>query len=472
MLRSFSRSSRHPFSTKETISPSPIYLAASSLRPMSSVPCAKRIQGFGGNIWTELTDLANKYQAVNLGQGFPDFEAPDWIHEAAVKRIKTGPNQYARATGDPVLIEALIDLYSESPFPGSKSEQFDFSFHKDTGAPAKLNPDEILVSNGASGGLYTALQAFISEGDEVVLFEPFFDIYTKQVLLAGGKPSYAPFRWEDVGEGKYEWQLHEDDIKRAITPNTKAIILNSPHNPSGKILSQKELELIAKSAKENNLIVFSDEVYEFLHYNKPHQRIANIPGMWERTLTLGSAGKTLCVTGWKVGWIIGNPLLVQKCLAVQQFLVFCVNAPLQRAVGDALRKAKNPVFGEEKNQTFFEYQRHQYAAKRDYLCSVLTQCGFDPTPSQSSLNPDGGLFVLADISKVDFPVENNGQARDYQFCKWMTQEVGVAAIPPSVFYSKEHRSLGENFARFCFWKTDSVLQNAADRLLTKFGNKK
>eukprot|EP00761_Pharyngomonas_kirbyi_P002917 gb/GECH01002921.1/.p1 GENE.gb/GECH01002921.1/~~gb/GECH01002921.1/.p1 ORF type:complete len:482 (+),score=120.26 gb/GECH01002921.1/:1-1446(+) len=429
---------------------------------------AKRIQGFGGNIWTELTDLANKHEAVNLGQGFPDFEAPKWIHDAASKRIYEGPNQYSRATGEPVLVNSLIDLYSKKPFPTHKNETFDYSFHKDSGFPSKLNSNEILITNGASGGLYTALQAFISDGDAVVLFEPFFDIYTKQVLLAGGKPSYTPLRWDDTNNGKKEWRLHEQDLKNAITSKTKAIILNTPHNPSGKIFEKEELEMIADFAKKHNLLVLSDEVYEFLQYNKPHHRIANIPGMWERTLTFGSAGKTLCVTGWKVGWIVGHSDLVQKCLTVQQFLVFCVNAPLQRAVGDALSEAKEPKFGDNNDLTFYEHQRLQYASKRDYLCSVLKKCGFDPSPSQESLSPDGGLFVIGDISKVDFPQENNGEARDYQFCKWLTKEVGVAAIPPSVFYCKEDRNLGENYVRFCFWKTDQVLHRAAEKLLNKF----
>ena len=253
-------------------------------------PVASRVRGFGATVFAEFTALANQVGAINLGQGFPNFPAPDFVKEAAQQAIAADLNQYARSAGHPRLVQALAQVYGPL-------------FHRE------LDPlTEIVVTVGATEGIFATLQALVEPGDEVILIEPFYDSYPAAVTMAGGRPVYVPLRGPARAHSAAEWTLDRDELAAAFSPRTKLLILNTPLNPLGKVFSRAELTEIAELAQEHNITVLSDEVYEWMVYAPAqHVRIATLPGMWERTVTLGSAGKTFSVTGWKIGWAIAPP---------------------------------------------------------------------------------------------------------------------------------------------------------------------
>ena len=400
-------------------------------------PAAARVRGFGTTVFAEFTALANQTGAVNLGQGFPNFAAPDFVKAAAQAAIAADLNQYARSAGQPRLVQALSATYS--PLFGRTIDPL----------------AEIVVTVGATEGIFATMQALVEPGDEVILIEPFYDSYPAAVTMAGGHCVYVPLRAPANAAAAADWVLDTDELAAAFSPRTKLLVLNTPLNPLGKVFTRDELQQIAALAIEHNITVLSDEVYEWMVYAtaaRPvaHVRIATLPGMWERTVTLGSAGKTFSVTGWKIGWAIAPPRLAHAILMAHQWIPFAVATPLQEAVATAFEQA-GP-------QGYFAWLAAMYQDKRDRLLQALTAAGLRP------MVPDGSYFIVVDTSTLSVQGEE-GVRRDVAVCRWLTRTAGVAAIPPSPFYSEPHRHLTDNLARFTFCKSDDLLEEAERRLL-------
>jgi len=387
---------------------------------------AERVRGFGTTIFTEITELAIRHRAVNLGQGFPNFPCPDFLKVHARRALWEDKNQYARGAGLPHLVEVLA---------GRLSEEFG----------RELTPDkEVTVTAGATEGLYVSAQAFLEPGDEVILIEPFYDAYPADSSLCGARCVHVPLKPDATGT----WILDMDAMEQAFCPRTRILFLNTPHNPSGKVFTRQELEQIAALCIRHDVIVVSDEVYDRMVFDGlKHHRIASLPGMWERTITLGSAGKTFSVTGWKIGWAIAPQHLSEGLRKVHQWVSFAVTTPLQEAVACAIEEAEG--------RGYYQELKEMYQKKRDYLCRALEDSGF------RVYVPEGTYFVVADFQAWGFD-------HDVDFCRYLTKEVGVAAIPPSFFYSDSHTHLARTLARFCFCKTDETLEEAAQRLKAAF----
>lgn len=402
-------------------------------QPAQSLPQpAQRVAGFGATVFAEFSALALQVGAVNLGQGFPNFAAPDFIKQAAQRAIAADLNQYARSAGHLPLVNQLVALYS--PLFGRELDA----------------QREIVVTTGATEGIFATIQALVDPGDEVLLIEPFYDSYPAAVVMAGGVPVYVPLRAPEGATSATQWTLDLDELRAALSSRTKLLILNTPSNPVGKVFTRAELEAIAALVQEFNLLVLSDEVYEWMVYaGAEHLRFATLPGMAERTVTLGSAGKTFSVTGWKVGWAIAPPPLAHALLMAHQWIPFAVATPLQQAVADAFAAA--PAEG------YFAWLVQMYSAKRDRLMHALAAAGLPPQ------QPDGSYFILVDTNALPVNVPE-GVRRDVAVCRWLTAKVGVAAIPPSPFYSPPHHHLTDSLARFTFCKTDEMLDEAARRL--------
>ncbi len=401
---------------------------------------ATRIQSFTPTVFAEYTALAIKHNAVNLGQGFPNFAAPGFVKEAAQAAIAADMNQYTRSGGHLRLVHALAEVYGPL-------------FQR------RLDPaTEIVTTVGATEGIFATMQALLNPGDEVILFEPFYDSYPASAIMAGGKPVYVPLRPppNNPTASASDWVFDPAELAAAFNERTRLVVLNTPQNALGKVFHQRELETIATLVQEHDAYLLADEVYEWMVYpdldaDRPikHARIATLPGMWERTITLGSAGKTFSVTGWKIGWAIAPAPIVHAILMGHQWIPFTVATPLQEAIAVGLERAEA--------EGYFAWLAQMYQSKRDMLCTVLDDVGL------TTVRPDGSYFVLSDISRLDVPLEAD-LPRDVGFCRWLTREIGVAAIPPSHFYCPEHRSTMRNFVRFCFCKTDEMLEEAAERL--------
>ena len=376
---------------------------------------ANRVRGFGTTIFTEMTALAVEHQAVNLGQGFPDFAAPDFVKEAAQAAITAEINQYAPSYGRPALKQAIVEKVKH---------QYGL----------EVDPNqELLVTHGATEALCAAILGLVNPGDEVIIFEPYYDSYVPNVILAGGTPRFYTLRQPD-------WLIDRDELAALFNEKTKLIIVNTPHNPTGKVYTQDELALIAELCQAYDVIALTDEVYEHIIFDgRQHHLLAQFPGMAERTLTVSSLGKTFSVTGWKVGWIIAQPALTLAAFRTHQFMTFCGAAPLQEAAATAVSTA----------DSYYQNLAADYQQKRDFLMQVLNEAGL-PT-----IKPGGTYFVMVDISDLGF-------ADDVAFCKYLTTEVGVAAIPPSAFYHDP--ADGAKLARFAFCKSQPALEEAARRL--------
>ncbi|KAL0480201.1 kynurenine-oxoglutarate transaminase, partial [Acrasis kona] len=415
---------------------------------------ANRIKSFGGeSIWSELQGIATKCNIVaNLGQGFPDWN-PEEFTINALKEQLNAPNahQYARAHGDMQLVTSLSKLYSGDKFNGFDRE---------------IDPiNEVMVVNGASDGLTVAMNALINPGDQVICIEPFFDCYDKIIESVEAEPIYVALKEPKNKDDRTaeQWTLDERDLRAAVTSKTKALILNTPHNPTGKIFSKTELEMIAKVAQEHDLLVISDEVYENLvfHDHLKHFRIANLPGMWDRTLTISSAGKTFSTTGWKMGWIIGPKHLIDPTYHYNMYKIFSVTTPIQKAVGLCIDHAMNSnyfsLIQNRLKQRKFLLQKMLKGAKLDYIDS------------------NAGYFLLTDISNVKFPHadEDKHLPRDHAFCRWLPGATGLMAIPPSVFYSKDHKHYSDQYIRLAFCKKEETMVKAQEgfKKLSEFINK-
>jgi len=390
--------------------------------------------------------LANKHKAVNLGQGFPDWSSPDFVKKALIEAVSEDHNQYCRSGGEVALVNSLAIHYG-----------------KEIGR--EINPlTEVTTSVGATEGIFALMQALLNDGDEVVVLEPAFDIYPAQVQMAGGVCKYVALEHD---KNKSSWTLDMNKLESAINTKTKILLLNTPHNPTGKVLTRQELVDIADITRRKPWItVVMDEVYEKLVYDgKDHVRMASLPGMWDRTLTVSSCGKTFSCTGWKIGWIYGAEHLIKPIMLANQWVQFSVSTPTQRAVSKILEKADTPYLG---HKSYYEWIRKEYEMKRNHLAASLTKANLQP------IIPEGGFFIMADTSKHKFndkyinqpgPSGESPVSRDWGFARWLTEEVGVTPIPPSAFYIPSNKHLAANLARFAFCKTDALLEEARNRFL-------
>jgi N-succinyldiaminopimelate aminotransferase len=378
---------------------------------------SKKLQPFGTTIFAEMTHLAQEHQAINLSQGFPDFEGPREILEAAVQALRSGENQYARSLGHPELVRAI-------------------AHHQKLYYDIGLDPmSQVIVFSGATEGIASSMLGLLDPGDEVILFEPYYDSYPACAALAGATARYCTLHLPD-------FRFDPGELAALVNERTRLIVLNTPHNPSGKVFDGEELEAIADLCRRHDLLVLSDEVYEHLTFDDArHRPIATLPGMAERTLTLSSAGKTFSFTGWKVGWGTGPEELVAAAQAAHQFVTYATATPLQVAVAAALRG-----FDREAEEAY----RREYTDRRDFFVEALREAGFGVTP------PQGTYFVLADFSSLD-------PGDDLAFVRRLTTEHGVAAVPPSVFYSRRPEE-GRQLVRFAFCKRRETLETAAERL--------
>ncbi len=372
---------------------------------------------FGPSVFSEMTRLAAEYNAVNLGQGFPDFPGPDFVKEAAKAAIDADHNQYAISSGAPRLRRQIAKRYSRL-----------FDREIDAGS-------EVTVTSGATEAVFAAMSAFVGPGQRAVAFEPFYDSYRPSVLLAGGE--FQPVRLTAP-----DWIFDRDELDRAMTPNTSVLLLNTPHNPTGKVFSVEELEFISKLCRERDVLVVSDEVYSEIRFNSAaHVSIATLPGMWEQTLTVNSTGKTFSMTGWKIGYAIGPEPLTTALRAVHQFVTFASATPFQEAMATAMEIAETVGY--------YETLRFEYDVRRLLLQKVLEEIGFRVFPIA------GSYFLTVDLVGTGF-------TSDVDFCKWLVQETGVVALPPSAFYVDP--SSAPLHARFCFAKKLETLEEAGLRL--------
>jgi len=378
------------------------------------VRTARRTHSFTESVIRSMTRLANEHGAINLAQGFPNFAAPDVLKEAAARAIRADINQYAITWGAKRLRDALSAKYA--------------SWYGMT-----VNPEtEVTVTCGATEAMASALLALIDPGDEVIVFEPFYENYGPDAILCGAAPVYVPLR---AGE-----PLDLDRLRAAFTPRTRAIIVCTPNNPTGRVLSRAELEAIAELCRAHDAWAVTDEIYEHIYYEGTHIPLATLPGMGDRTITVSGASKTYSITGWRIGTIVAPAAATAAIRKVHDFLTVGAPAPLQEGVAVAI---------ETLGRDYYEGLSREYRARRDLLCGALLQAGFRCRP------PEGAYYVLTDFSALsDLP--------DDEFAKWLTAEHGVAPVPGSSFYSRPE--LGRKEVRFAFCKTDDLLQEAARRL--------
>jgi len=380
---------------------------------------ANRVAHLGVTIFTEINELAAQYNALNLGQGKPDFDAPPEILAELARAASSGAlvNQYAPGNGSPVLRKAVAD-------------------HAGRFYNMEIDPARgVVVTSGATEGIFSSLMGLVDRGDEVIVIEPFFDSYVPNVDWIGATAVFVPMRPPD-------WTFELEELRAAFTPKTKAIIPNTPHNPTGRIYTRAELQQIADLCIEHDVIVISDEVYEHLTFgDTPHIPMATLPGMYERTVTVSSMGKTFSTTGWKIGWVYGHPNLITGVSRAHQYITFASNHPAQLAAAYALNLPGS----------YFEDFQAMYAVKRDLMVNGLRGAGLKVKV------PEGTYFAMGDFSNVF-------DGDDIEFARYLTSEIGVACIPPTFFYSQGHAHMASTQARFAFCKSDDLLREAAARL--------
>ena len=375
---------------------------------------AGRLTGLGTTVFAEMSALALETGAVNLGQGFPDTDGPIEVADAAVAAIRAGVNQYPPGPGQPDLRLAIAE-------------------HQKRFYGLDLDPaTEVVVTTGATEAVAAALLGLVDPGEEVVALEPFYDSYSACIQLAGAVRVPVTLRAPD-------FRLDLDRLRAAVTDRTRLILLNTPHNPTGTVLTGTELAAVADLAVERDLLVVTDEVYEHMAYDGEHRPIATLPGMRERTLSISSGGKTFSFTGWKIGWATGPAPLVRAVLMAKQFLTFVSGAPFQPAIAAGLRLP----------DSYFEGLRDALRGKRDRLCAGLAAAGFEV------FVPQGTYFVTADVRPLGW---DDGVA----FCRDLPHRAGVVAIPHQVFY--DDVEAGRPLVRFAFCKRDEVLDEALGRL--------
>ena len=375
---------------------------------------ARRTATFTESVIREMTRIASLHRAVNLAQGFPDFPMPDPMKEAACAAINGDINQYAVTWGAPVLRQAIAEKYRRW-------------------YNMEVDPDRnVTVTCGATEAMATVFMALMDAGDEVIIPEPFYENYGPDAILAGAQPVFVPF-------DRPGWTLDPERLRRAFNSRTKAIIVNTPHNPTGRVLTRDEIGLIAELCIEHDAWAITDGPYEHMVYSGHHHEIATWPGMRERTITISSLSKTYSCTGWRIGWIIAPPAQTGPIRKVHDFLTVGAPAPLQTAA----------AVGFAFDAQYYNHFTTEYRARREFLASVLREAGFE-----FSL-PEGAYYIFADFSRLS-------DLDDVTFAKWMTQEIGVATVPGSSFYSRKED--GRSFVRFAFCKKQETLDQAAERL--------
>ncbi|WP_326678231.1 pyridoxal phosphate-dependent aminotransferase [Streptomyces sp. NBC_01237] len=379
----------------------------------------RRLAGFGTTIFAEMSALAVRTGSLNLGQGFPDTDGPDEIREAAVRALRDGRgNQYPPGPGVPELRTAIAD---------HQLRRYGLTHDPDT---------EVLVTAGATEAIAAAMLALLEPGDEVIALEPYYDSYAACIAMAGG--TRVPVTLRPDRDTK-TFRLDLGELRAAVTPRTRLILLNTPHNPTGTVLTREELAAVATLACERDLLVVTDEVYEHLVFEGEHIPLASFPGMRERTVSISSAGKTFSFTGWKVGWVTASAPLVSAVRTAKQYLTYVSAGPFQYAIAEALRLP----------DSYFENFRSDLRRKRDLLGDGLRAAGFEV------YRPRGTYFITTDITPF-------GEKDAYAFCRALPERCGVVAIPNSVFY--DDPDAGRSQVRFTFCKKDDVLREAVDRL--------
>jgi len=375
---------------------------------------AQRTHGFTESVIRGMTRLAAQHDAINLAQGFPNFPCPDVLKEAAARAIRADINQYAITWGAKRLRDAIAKKYAD--WYGMA-----------------VNPEtELTVTCGATEAMASALLGIVDPGDEVIVFEPFYENYGPDAILCGAKPVFVP-----IAPGG---ALDLDRLRAAFSNKTRAIILCTPNNPTGKVFSRAELDAIAECCRRYDSYAVTDEIYEHIYYEGEHIPIATLDGMHERTITVSGASKTFSITGWRIGTIVAPPKTTDAIRKVHDFLTVGAPAPLQEAVAVAI---------ETLGRDFYAGLARDYRARRDLLCGALVAAGFRCTP------PAGAYYVMTDFSGLS-------RLPDDQFAEWLTVKHGVAPVPGSSFYSRPE--MGRNYVRFAFCKTVDLLQEAARRL--------
>ncbi len=379
---------------------------------------AQRVATFGTTIFTEINVLAQEHSALNLGQGKPDFDTPPDIVEQLVKVAQAGMlNQYAPGAGTVSLRRAVVD---------HAARFYGMEIDANRG---------VIVTSGATEGVFAAILGLVDPGDEVIVVEPYYDSYVPNILMAHAVPVYVPLH-------PPTWTFDVDELRAAFSSKTRAMILNTPHNPSGRVFTREELAQIAELCIEHDVVVIADEVYEHLLFgNAQHIPIATLPGMFERTVTVSSAGKLFSATGWKIGWVYGHPNLIEGVARAHQFITFAVHHPTQEAIAYALNLP----------DSYFDSFQAMYTMKRDLMMAALDSGGF------RYVAPEGTYFLMANYASIfdGTPVE---------FTRYLIKEIGVACIPPESFYSEQHAYIGHGYVRFAFCKSDEMLGEVRQRL--------
>lgn len=383
-------------------------------------PANPILSGLGTTVFETMSRLADQHGAINLGQGFPDGRGPDDVLEAASRAVLEGWNQYPSMMGTPDLRRAVA----------AHAGRF-YGLEVDWAR-------EVIVTSGATEALAACLLALIEPGDEVVLFQPLYDSYLPIIRLAGGVPRFVTLRAPD-------WSFGEAELEAAFSPRTKLVLINNPLNPAAKVFDREELERLAAYVRRFDAYAVCDEVYEHIVFDgRPHIPLMTLPGMRERCLRIGSAGKTFSLTGWKVGYVTAAPALLQPVAKAHQFLTFTTPPNLQAAV----------AYGLAKEDGYFHGLAAELQGKRDRLAAGLARAGLAPLPSA------GTYFLTVDIGQTGFDGD------DVEFCRWLTVEAGVTAIPVSAFYAED---APRRLIRFCFSKQDTVLDSAVERLCRRLG---
>ncbi|MCE7048113.1 pyridoxal phosphate-dependent aminotransferase [Streptomyces purpurascens] len=388
----------------------------SSARPLLN----RRLAEFGTTIFAEMSALALSTGAINLGQGFPDTDGPEEVREAAVRALRDGRgNQYPPGPGVPELRTAVA---------AHQQRRYGLSFDPDT---------EVLVTAGATEAIAASLLALVEPGDEVIALEPYYDSYAACIAMAGGRRVPVTLRAQ---EDEARFRLDLDELRDAVTDRTRLLLINTPHNPTGTVLTREELAAIAELAVERDLLVVTDEVYEHLVFDEAeHVPLATFPGMRERTVTISSSGKTFSFTGWKVGWVTAAPELVTAVRSAKQYLTYVSAGPFQYAIAEALALP----------ESYFTAFRDDMLLKRNLLAAGLEEAGF------RVFRPSGTYFITTDIRPL-------GETDGFAFCRALPERAGVVAIPHAVFY--DHREEGAPFVRFAFCKRTDLLREAGERL--------
>lgn len=382
---------------------------------MSRVRSARRVSSFADSVFGEMTRLARLHNAVNLSQGFPDFEAPQAIKDAACAAIQAEQNQYAPPYGTKAFQDAIASDFTR---------RFGLRIQGD---------EQVTVCCGSTEAMMAVMLACLDPGDEVIVFEPFYENYGPDAILAGAVPRYVRLREPD-------WAFDPDELSRAFTPRTRAIVINSPNNPTGKVFTREELELIAGLCQRWDVLAISDEIYERIVFDgHAHVPIATLPGMAARTVITNGLSKTYSVTGWRVGWAISPPALTGGIRKIHDFLTVAAPTPFHDAGVAALSMP----------DAFYTGLAADYQARRDLMLEILTHHGF------TSYQPGGAYYVMADVSRFGF-------GSDSEFAQFLVREIGVATVPGSSFYSDP--TTAPQTLRFCFSKRDETLHEADRRL--------